>query len=48
MCEVEWLDFETRYRNVRGGRELDAVRLLPSVEHRKAHAARWAARKYSK
>ena len=48
MREDKWLDFEVRYRNVRGGRELDAVRLFPSVEHRKAHAARWAARKYRK
>ena len=48
MRDVKWLDFEARYRNVRGGRELQAVRLLPSVEHRKAHAARWAARNYGK
>ena len=40
------LDFEAHYRPVRGGHELEAVRLLPSTDHRKAHAARWAARKY--
>ena len=42
------LYFEARYRSVRGGRELEAVRLLPSVAHVEAHAARWAARKHNR
>ena len=42
------LDFEERYRHVRGGRELEAVRLLPSAAHAEAHAARWAARKHNR
>ena len=40
------LRFEVRYRKVRGGEELAAVRLMPSEEYRKAHAARWAANKH--
>lgn len=40
------LNFEVEYRSVRGGRELVALRLLPSAAHVKAHAARWAARKH--
>ena len=42
------LDFETRYQAVRGGRELEAVRLLPPPAHGEAHAARWAARKHNR
>ena len=42
------LDFEERYRHVRGGRELEAVRLLPSAAHVETHAARWAARKHNR
>ena len=42
------LYFETRYRAVRGGRELEAVRLLPSAAHAEVHAARWAARKHNR
>ena len=42
------LDFEEEYRNVRGGRELVALRLLPSAGHVAAHAARWAARKHDR
>ena len=30
------LDFEAHYRPVRGGHELEAVRLLPSADHRKS------------
>jgi len=44
------LDFEARYRTpIHGGpQELQAVRLMPSDEHREAHAARWAARKHGR
>ena len=48
LREAGCLDFETRYRDVRGGRELGAVRLLPSDNHRKVHAARWAAKKHGR
>jgi len=41
------MDFQVRYSTTRGGRELAAVRLLPSVEHLSAHAARWAANHHS-
>ena len=41
------MDFQVRYSTTRGGRELAAVRLLPSVEHLSAHAARWAANQHS-
>ena len=43
MQAIGVLDFETRYASTRGGRELVAVRLLPSTEHLTTHAARWAA-----
>ena len=42
------LDFEAKYRRVRGGRELVALRLLPSTAHLEAHAARWAARHHNR
>ena len=42
------LDFEAEYRSVQGGRELVALRLLPSTAPGEAHAARWAARKHDR
>ena len=48
MRKNGWLDYEAAYRSVRGGRELEAVRLLPSDDHRKAHAARRRAYKHRK
>lgn len=48
MRDAGCLNFHTRYRKVRGGHELVAVRLLPSNEHRQIHAARWAANKHGR
>lgn len=46
LRKVGHLDFEAKYRTVRGGRELVGLRLLPSMGHVAAHSARWAARKH--
>ena len=46
LRKVGHIDFEAKYRPVRGGRELVGLRLLPSTEHVAAHSARWAAREH--
>ena len=42
------LRFETKHRDTRGGRELVALRLLPTDEHLAAHRSRWAARRHNR
>ena len=48
MHKAGYLNFHTKYRKVRGGSELVAVRLLPTDDHRQVHAARWAANKHAR
>ena len=42
------LDFEMRFRRVRGGREWEAVRLLPSTAHFAAHSERYRRNRLAK